>query len=70
MSKVIISREEYKKLKNQSEAYKKIATRLFEVVIKDQIEEVVSDFRQTNLYTKGFLSDLDNGLRKSSYSSR
>ena len=58
MSKISISREEYKNLKKQSEAYKTLATRFFETAIKDSTKDVVKDF----------LSDLENGLRKSSYS--
>ena len=68
MSKISISREEYKNLKKQSEAYKTLATRFFETAIKDSTKDVVKDFHNTNLYTKDFLSDLENGLRKSSYS--
>lgn len=68
MNKVNISKEEYQKLKKQSEAYKKLASRFFETIVKDPIKDVIQDFRQSNLYTKDFLSDLENGLRKSSYS--
>lgn len=70
MDKITISKEEYKKLKKQSEAYKKLAGHLFETVIKDPIKDVVADFRGTGLYTNDFLSDLENGLRKSSYSAK
>jgi len=65
--KVTISKVEYQKLKKQSEAYKRFAGRLFEAVIKNHIGDVVADFRTTGLYTKGFLRDMDAGLRKSSY---
>ena len=70
MKKITISKEEYQKLKKQSEAYKKLTSRLFEAVVKDPIKDVVSDFRQTSLYTSEFLSDLEDGLRKSSYSAK
>jgi len=39
-------------------------------MIKDPIEEVINDFRKTNLYTKGFLADLEDGLKKSSYAKK
>ena len=34
--------------------------------MKDPIGEVVNDFRKTNLYAEEFLSDMEDGLRKSS----
>ena len=67
MSQVTISKEEYKKLKKQSEAYKRLASRFFEAVVKDPVKDVVEDFHKTGLYTKDFLSDLETGLRKSTY---
>lgn len=70
MTNVIISRKELNKLVRQSRAYKKLASRLFETVVKDPISEVVEDFAQTDLYSKGFLKDMEAGLRKSSYGSR
>ena len=70
MSKVVISKEEYKKLKKYSEAYKKLASRFFEAAVKDPIEDTVTEFRRTGLYTKEFLNDLEKGLRKSSYSTK
>lgn len=67
MAKITIPKEEYQKLQKQSAAYKKLAARLFEVMLKDPVREVVKDFHDTGLYTKEFLADLENGLRKSSY---
>lgn len=67
MNTITISQKEFNKLKRQSQAYKKLAARLFEVVVKDPVMEVVEDFRQTGLYSKGFLKDLQAGLKKSSY---
>lgn len=32
-----------------------------------KIKKVVADFKATNLYTKEFLTDLEDGLHKSSY---
>ena len=70
MSKVSISKEEYQKLKKQSEAYRKLTGRLSESVIKDPIKDVVRDFQETGLYTKDFLFDLETGLRRSSYKAK
>lgn len=67
MSEITISKKEYIQLKSQSHAYKKVATKLFSAVVKNSVEEVVADFKKTKLYTDRFLSDLENGLRKSSY---
>ena len=70
MATITIPKTEYSKLKRQSDAYKKLSSRFFEFMIKDPIEEVVSDFRKTSLYTKEFLTDLEDGLRKSSYAKK
>lgn len=67
MGNVVISQRELSKLVRQSRAYKKLASRLFEIVVKDPVSEVVEDFAQTGLYSKGFLRDMEAGLRKSSY---
>ena len=67
MSQVTISKQEYKQLKRQEAAYRKIAAKLFQSIVKDDIASVVRDFADTKLYSKGFLNDLENGLRKSSY---
>lgn len=67
MNKITITKQEYLKLEKQANAYRKLVSRLFESVIKDPIQEVVDDFRRTNLYTNEFLKDLDKGLRQSSY---
>ncbi len=67
MSNVTLSKAEYRKLKQQADAYKKITKRIFESVIRAPLEEVVEDFRQTELYTDDFLEDLEEGLSKSSY---
>ena len=67
MATITIPRTEYRGLKRQSAAYKKLATRLFDAVVKDDVATVVEDFRKTGLYTDGFLEDLASGLSKSSY---
>lgn len=33
---------------------------------KDRIEDIMADFKVTNLYTEDFLRDLEEGLKKSS----
>ncbi len=68
MSQVSITKKEYQTLKRHSVAYQKLTTRLFKAVVQDDITEVVRDFDDTNQYSKGFLKDLEAGLRKSSYS--
>ena len=68
MNTVTLSKTEYETLNKQAKAYKKLTARLFEFVVKDSVEEVVKDFRKTNLYSDEFLIDLESGLRKSSYS--
>ena len=70
MSRVTISKTEYQKLRKESKAYRAVASRLFEMLIKDPVKAVVDDFRASGLYSKEFISDLEDGLRKSSYSRR
>ena len=67
MPNVTISKTEYRKLKQQAKAYQKLTKRFFEFIIQAPTEEVVEDFRKTDLYTDGFLKDLEDGLRKSLY---
>jgi hypothetical protein len=67
---IVISKKEYQKLQKQAKAFQKLAGRLFETVLADSVETVVDDFRKTNLYSEGFLSDLESGLKKSSYAKR
>jgi len=67
MNTVTIPKKEYQKLKSQASAYRKMAKSLFSAVVKDPISEVAEDFKVTGLYSKGFLKDLETGLRKSSY---
>lgn len=70
MAKVTLPKTEYESLKRQADAYRKFAEKFFELIVKDPIEELVEDFRKTNLYTKEFLRDLESGLRKSSYAKK
>lgn len=64
---VTITKKEYRELKRDAREYRRITTRVFESVVKDDVTAVVADFRKTDLYTDGFLSDLEQGLRKSTY---
>ena len=68
--KITLTKTEYETLKRQATAYRRFAAKFFESIIKDPIEEVVKDFKKANLYTKGFLKDLEFGLRKSSYAKK
>jgi len=70
MSRMTVSRTEYVKLRRQAAAYRRMTARLFETVIKDPIHEVAEDFKNTDLYSKEFLKDLEEGLRRSSYAKR
>ena len=70
MAEITLPKTQYETLKRQAAAYRKLAERFFESVIRDPIEEVVEDFRKTNLYSEEFLKDLDSGLRKSSYAQK
>lgn len=66
MDTITITKAEYKKLLFKAKAYEKLARNFFESSIKEQVEDIVNDFRDTDLYTKEFLTDLEEGLRKSS----
>ena len=67
MSEVTIQKEEYQALKRESVAYRKIASKLFASVVKDDVAVVIRDFAKTRKYSKDFLKDMETGLRKSSY---
>jgi len=67
---ITLSKQEYLRLKQQAQAYRMMAARMFELPLRDPIDEVVADFRATGLYTEEFLTDLEDGLRKSSYAKR
>lgn len=67
---ITLSKQEYLRLKQQAQAYRTLTARMFELPLRDPIDEVVADFRATHLYTDEFLADLEDGLRKSSYAKR
>lgn len=64
---ITLPKTEYQRLKLQAKAYQKIMGKFFELAVKDPLWQIVDDFRKTNIYTKGFLEDLESGLKKSSY---
>lgn len=70
MEKVTISKTRYERLKKQAEAYKKFAADFYSFAMGDMVEEVVDDFKNTGIYTEGFLNDLEDGLKKSSYNKK
>lgn len=67
---ITISRTEYRSLRKQAEAFRKFAGKVFEAALSGNIDDVVTDFRNTNLYSDEFLKDLESGLKKSSYAKR
>ena len=66
MDKISISSTEYKRLRRQAEAHKKLVSRFFESVARDYVDEIVGDFKKAKLYSEDFLLNLEEGLRKSS----
>ncbi len=66
METITISKSEYRKLVSRAKAYEKLAESFFENAMKDPVSDIVADFKKTNLYSVGFLNDLEDGLRKSS----
>ncbi len=67
---VTLPKQEYLRLKQQAQAYRFLAARLFELPLRNAVGEIVTDFRDANLYTEDFLNDLEQGLRKSSYAKK
>lgn len=67
MTMVSIPQSEYRSLRKEAEAYRKLTSRFFDVLVRDGVTEVISDFKNTGLYSEGLLIDLEEGLRKSSY---
>ena len=67
---ITVSKQEYLRLKQLAQAYRIMAARMFELPLRDPVDEVVADFRATDLYTEEFLLDLEDGLRKSSYAKK
>lgn len=70
MIQITVPKTEYEQLSKQAAAYRKFTAEFFESIIKDPIDQIIKDFRNTTLYTEKFLEDLEDGLRKSSYSKK
>ena len=64
IEEITIPKQEYLKLRNQSEAFNKLKSAVFESVLSDPIAEVVEDFFNTNLYSEDFINDLENQTMK------
>lgn len=67
---VTLPKQEYLRLMQQAEAFRTLVAKMFELPLKDSINEVVADFRAIDLYSEEFLTDLEDGLRKSSYAKK
>ena len=67
---VILPKQEYLRLKQEAEAYRNLAAKVFELPLRDPVSEILADFRSTDLYNEDFLIDLEDGLRKSSYTKK
>lgn len=67
MTTLTIPKAEYEILNKQARAFRGLISIFFESIVKDSVKNVVADFRKTNFYTDEFLSDLELGLKKSSY---
>jgi len=70
MDKIAIKKTEYRRLRRQADAYKKIAQHIHASILRDAVHDVVEDFKKTSLYSEAFLGDLETGLRKSSYAKK
>ncbi len=66
METITIPKSEYRKLVSRAKAYEKLAGSIFQNAIKDPVKDMVTDFKNTNLYSEEFLIDLEDGLKKSS----
>lgn len=66
MESITIPKKEYKKLVSKAKAYEKLAESFYKNTLIDSVDNIVSDFRRTDLYTDEFLKDLAEGLNKSS----
>jgi len=63
---VAVPKTEYETLRKKARMYEELASLFFQKVKGDTVGEIVNDFKKTSLYSKGFLRDLENGLRFSS----
>ncbi len=70
METIKIDKKEYKRLLKVESAYKKIVGEVYNSKLNDNVDDVVKDFADTNLYTAEFIKDLSDGLKKSTYSDK
>jgi hypothetical protein len=62
MVTITIPKTEYTALKQQAKAYQRLATQFFKSAQETSAADIVSDFKKTDAYSAGFLSDLETGL--------
>ena len=67
---ISVPKTQYDRIARQAKAYRAFVARFFESVIRDPVEDVVGDFRESGLYAEEFLRDMEDGLRRSSYAKR
>jgi hypothetical protein len=67
MEKITISKDKYERLLLIEKAFTKLSKVVLDSYSENLIEPVVKDFEETGLYSKGFIIDLKEGLKKSSY---
>ncbi|MFA4831024.1 MAG: hypothetical protein WC862_01845 [Patescibacteria group bacterium] len=67
---VTLPKQEYLRLKQEAGAYRSMAAKVFALPFRDPVGDVVADFRAADLYTDEFLTDLEDGLHKSSYTKK
>lgn len=70
MNTIILPRQEYETLRKKARAYEELAGLFFKKTRVDSMDDVVSDFRKTGLYSEEFLFDLKTGLEQSSRSKK
>lgn len=70
MNTIILPRLEYETLRKKANAYEELAWLFFKKTRVDVMDDVVSDFRKTGLYSEEFLFDLKTGLEQSSRSKK
>lgn len=69
-NKISVPKREYMRLKKQARAYRILAAKVFALPIRNPIDEVIEDFKETELYSEKFLADMEDGLKKSSYAKK
>ena len=67
---VAVPKTEYETLRKKARMYEELASLFFQKVKGDTVGEIVSDFKKASLYSKGFLRDLESGLKFSSKSKK